>query len=41
MVESNQGLMGKVANAILDHNGEVIGVMPNFLQWKEITHQKT
>ena len=31
--------MGKVANAILDHNGEVIGVMPNFLQWKEITHQ--
>ena len=36
---SNQGLMGKVANAILDHNGEVIGVMPNFLQWKEITHQ--
>lgn len=35
---SNQGLMGIVANAVLENNGKVIGVMPNFLQWKEVTH---
>ncbi|MEK4762596.1 TIGR00730 family Rossman fold protein [Viridibacillus sp. FSL E2-0187] len=33
------GLMGKVADVVLSNGGEVIGVMPTFLEWKEITHQ--
>ncbi|MEK5480374.1 LOG family protein [Viridibacillus sp. FSL R5-0888] len=33
------GLMGKVADEVLAHGGEVIGVMPTFMQWKEVTHQ--
>ncbi len=36
---SNQGLMGKVADAVLANNGDVVGVMPTFLQWKEVTHE--
>lgn len=33
------GLMGAVANGALDNKGEVIGVLPNFLQSKEIAHE--
>ncbi|MGG0658478.1 TIGR00730 family Rossman fold protein [Rummeliibacillus pycnus] len=36
---SNQGIMGKVADAALSNNGNVVGVMPSFLQWKEVTHE--
>lgn len=36
---SNQGLMGMIADAVLENNGKVIGVMPNFLQWKEVIHE--
>ncbi|RYG54531.1 MAG: TIGR00730 family Rossman fold protein [Chitinophagaceae bacterium] len=32
------GLMGAVANGVLDGGGEVIGVLPDFLQKKEIAH---
>ncbi|MDC6364972.1 MULTISPECIES: TIGR00730 family Rossman fold protein [Flavobacteriaceae] len=32
------GLMGRVANGALDHNGEVIGIIPDFLKAKEIFH---
>ncbi|GGH73461.1 hypothetical protein HNQ91_003659 [Filimonas zeae] len=32
------GLMGAVANGALEHQGEVIGVLPHFLQEKEIAH---
>jgi hypothetical protein len=32
------GLMGLVANGALDHDGEVIGVIPDFLTSKEILH---
>ena len=32
------GLMGKLANAALEHNGEVIGVIPEFLTEKELAH---
>jgi uncharacterized protein (TIGR00730 family) len=32
------GLMGAVADAALANNGEVIGVLPNFLSNKEIAH---
>lgn len=31
------GLMGEVANAVLDHGGQVIGVIPKFLESKEHT----
>lgn len=34
------GLMGAVANGALDAGGEVIGVLPGFLQTKEITHTR-
>jgi uncharacterized protein (TIGR00730 family) len=30
--------MGKVADGALDHNGEVIGVLPHFLSGREIGH---
>ncbi len=33
------GLMGTVANAVLEHNGKVIGVIPEFLKRKEIVHE--
>jgi uncharacterized protein (TIGR00730 family) len=32
------GLMGVVANAVLEAGGEVIGVLPRFLKSKEIAH---
>ncbi len=34
------GLMGKVADGVLKHNGNVIGIIPNFLKTKEIVHTK-
>ena len=34
------GLMGAVANGALSEGGRVIGVLPKFLQSKEIAHQK-
>ena len=33
------GLMGIIADTVLSHNGSVIGVIPHFLQTKEIAHQ--
>ncbi|MBD2846677.1 TIGR00730 family Rossman fold protein [Paenibacillus sp. IB182496] len=33
------GLMGAVADALLEQGGEVIGVLPGFLQSKEIAHR--
>ncbi|NDV44037.1 TIGR00730 family Rossman fold protein [Flagellimonas sediminis] len=33
------GLMGQVANGALDHDGKVIGVIPDFLKSKEIFHE--
>ena len=35
---ANVGLMGAVANGALQNGGEVIGVLPHFLQTKEIAH---
>ncbi|MDD1505170.1 TIGR00730 family Rossman fold protein [Lysinibacillus sp. CNPSo 3705] len=35
---SKTGLMGKVADAVLEAGGEVIGVMPTHLQQREIAH---
>jgi uncharacterized protein (TIGR00730 family) len=35
---SKIGLMGKLAEGCLDHNGEVLGVIPSFLKLKEIVH---
>lgn len=32
------GLMGQVANGVLEHGGEAIGVLPHFLKEKEIAH---
>jgi len=36
---ANVGLMGAVADGALSKGGEVIGVLPNFLQAKEIAHK--
>ncbi len=36
---ANIGLMGAVANAALDHGGEVIGVIPKALFHKEVAHE--
>ncbi|MTH17628.1 TIGR00730 family Rossman fold protein [Flavobacterium sp. LC2016-01] len=36
---SSTGLMGAVADGVLENNGEVIGVLPQFLQKKEVAHQ--
>ncbi|WP_085506522.1 TIGR00730 family Rossman fold protein [Thalassobacillus devorans] len=33
------GMMGAIANAVLEENGQAIGVMPGFLDEKEHTHQ--
>ena len=33
------GLMGDVANAVLQHGGEVTGVIPNFLANLEVAHR--
>ncbi len=35
---ANVGLMGTVADSALEHGGQVIGVLPKFLQGKEIAH---
>lgn len=37
---ANIGLMGAVANGVLDNKGEVIGVLPHHLKEKEIAHDK-
>ncbi len=37
---SNTGLMGAVADGSLHAGGKVIGVLPHFLQSKEIAHQQ-
>ena len=34
----NVGLMGAIADEVLKHKGEVIGVIPNFLKEKEVGH---
>ncbi|WP_159478097.1 TIGR00730 family Rossman fold protein [Chryseobacterium sp. 18068] len=36
---ANVGLMGAVADGILQEGGKAIGVLPHFLQSKEIAHQ--
>ncbi len=33
------GLMGEIANGALENHGEVIGVLPRFLQEKELAHE--
>ncbi len=33
------GLMGAVANGVMENNGEAIGVLPHFLSSKEIAHE--
>jgi uncharacterized protein (TIGR00730 family) len=38
-VGANVGLMGAVANGTIENKGKVIGVLPRFLQKKEIAHQ--
>ncbi len=35
----NVGLMGIIADAVMDAGGEVIGVIPDFLMQKEVGHQ--
>jgi len=35
----NVGLMGLLADSVLEHGGEVIGVIPRFLVHKEVAHQ--
>lgn len=37
---ANVGLMGTVATAVMENNGEAIGVLPNFLKGKEIAHHQ-
>lgn len=37
---ANVGLMGAVANAVLNKGGKAIGVLPNFLRAKEIAHKQ-
>jgi len=34
------GLMGTIADAVLENNGEVIGVIPNLLRHEEVAHTK-
>lgn len=34
------GLMGSLANGVLEHHGKVFGVLPSFLRSKEIAHDK-
>ncbi|MCB9063822.1 MAG: TIGR00730 family Rossman fold protein [Chitinophagales bacterium] len=33
------GLMGAVADGVLDNEGKITGVIPNFLQTKEVAHE--
>jgi uncharacterized protein (TIGR00730 family) len=35
----NVGLMGVIADAVLEHKGEVIGVIPDFLLRREVGHR--
>lgn len=35
---SKIGVMGKVAQGVLEHNGKAIGVIPEFLKMKEVVH---
>lgn len=35
----NVGLMGIVADAVLEHGGEVVGVIPDFLLRREVGHR--
>lgn len=37
---SNTGLMGMVANGVIENKGEAIGVLPHFLKEREIAHTK-
>jgi uncharacterized protein (TIGR00730 family) len=37
---ANIGLMGTVANSVLNNGGKAIGVLPNFLRSKEIAHKQ-
>lgn len=37
---ANVGLMGAVADGVIENEGEAIGVLPHFLQSKEIAHTK-
>lgn len=32
------GVMGIIAQSALDHNGRVVGIIPNFLKLKEVVH---
>ncbi|OAD91245.1 Rossman fold protein, TIGR00730 family [Aequorivita soesokkakensis] len=32
------GVMGTIAKSVLDNNGKVIGIIPNFLKKKEVVH---
>jgi hypothetical protein len=34
------GLMGKIADAVLEAGGEVVGIIPNFLARKEVAHDE-
>jgi len=34
----NVGLMGIIANAVMEHGGEVIGIIPEFLMVREVGH---
>ncbi|MBO1003271.1 TIGR00730 family Rossman fold protein [Pseudogracilibacillus auburnensis] len=34
------GVMGAVADAVLEEGGQVIGIMPSFLEQREISHQR-
>ncbi len=33
------GLMGVIADAVLDRGGDVLGIIPDFLQRREVAHQ--
>ena len=35
---SKLGLMGQVANGVMDHGGKATGVIPDFLKTKEVVH---
>jgi uncharacterized protein (TIGR00730 family) len=37
---SSTGLMGVLADGVIENNGEVIGILPRFLQEKEVAHTK-
>lgn len=35
---SKTGLMGEIANGVLNNNGKVVGIIPNFLVQRELVH---